>query len=186
MKHKLHFLLCVLLLLFVSAGTSFAVTVKGHDGSELALSQIPDIIRHVTGQTSGDFQFGKDSLYIYGAYPQDTNYYKEHIELYTLNTDGSNNHQASLQADIPGTLDTPLNYRNLSVAEIAKVNANDDKKHLANFSYESGHGIKSETAYVTGKADDGNARIGHGNYDRYGDLVKGILLDVKGGMTVKG
>ncbi|MBQ3456212.1 MAG: hypothetical protein IJG36_07225 [Synergistaceae bacterium] len=77
MKHKLHFLLCVLLLLFVSAGTSFAVTVKGHDGTELALSQIPDIIRHVTGQTSGDFQFGKDSLYIYGAAPQDANYYKE-------------------------------------------------------------------------------------------------------------
>ena len=64
MKHKLHFLLCVLLLLFVSAGTSFAVTVKGHDGTELALSQIPDIIRHVTGQTSGDLSFGKDSLLV--------------------------------------------------------------------------------------------------------------------------
>ena len=90
MKHKLHFLLCVLLLLFVSAGTSFAVTVKGHDGSELALSQIPDIIRHVTGQTSGDLSFGKDSLYIYGASAP----LKTHMEVYSFNLDGSNKHQA--------------------------------------------------------------------------------------------
>ncbi len=188
MKHKLRFSLAVLMIMILNAGADFAsaVTVRGHDGSELALSEIPDIIRHVTGQTSGDFQFKKDSLYIFGAAPQDANYYKEHIDLYTFNLDGSNKQQASLQDNMPYPLDTPLNYRNLSVAEIAKVNANDDKKHLANFSYESGHGIKSETAYVTGKADDGNARIGHGNYDRYGDLVKGILLDVKGGMTVKG
>ena len=174
MKHKLHFLLCVLLLLFVSAGTSFAVTVKGHDGSELALSEIPDIIRHVTGQTSGDFQFNKDSLYIYGAYPQDTNYYKEHIELYTLNIDGSNKQQASLQADSPYALYTPFNYGKLSVINIAKVTASDDKRHLANFAYQS-DGIKSEIAYVTGNADDGNAKIGHGNFDGYGDLVKGVL-----------
>ena len=73
----------------------------------------------------------------------------------------------------------------MSVINIAKVTADDDKKHLANFVYQS-DGIKSEIAYVTGKADDENAKIVHGNFDGYGDLVKGILLDVKSGMTVQG
>ncbi|MBQ3456213.1 MAG: hypothetical protein IJG36_07230, partial [Synergistaceae bacterium] len=73
----------------------------------------------------------------------------------------------------------------MSVINIAKVTASDDKRHLANFAYQS-DGIKSEIAYVTGNADDGNAKIGHGNFDGYGDLVKGVLLDVKSGMTVKG
>ena len=57
----------MILILNAGADLASAVTVRGHDGSELALSQIPDIIRHVTGQTSGDFQFKKDSLYIFGA-----------------------------------------------------------------------------------------------------------------------
>ena len=135
MKHKLRFSLAVLMIMILNAGADLAsaVTVRSHEGSELALSQIPDIIRHVTGQTSGDFQFNKDSLYIFGAAPQDANYYKEHIDLYTFNLDGSNKQQASLQDNMPYPLDTPLNYRNLSVAEIAKVNANDDKKTSGEF-----------------------------------------------------
>ena len=132
MKHKLHFLLCVLLLLFVSAGTSFAVTVKGHDGSELALSQIPDIIRHVTGQTSGDFQFGKDSLYIYGAYTQDSSY-NEHMELYTFNVDSISERQASVQDETSDPLVTPLDYWNVSIFNTAKLTATDNSKILLNF-----------------------------------------------------
>ena len=74
----------------------------------------------------------------------------------------------------------------MSVINIAKVTASDDKRHLANFAPESGSNIKSETAYVTGNADEGNSKVNNGNFNRYGGLVKGILLDVKGGMSVKG
>ena len=66
MKHKLRFSLAVLMIMILNAGADFAsaVTVQGYDGTELALSQIGDIIRHVTGQTSGDLSFGKDSLLV--------------------------------------------------------------------------------------------------------------------------
>ena len=163
MKHNLRFSLCVLLLLFVSAGTSFAVTVKGHDGSELALSEIPDIIRHVTGQTSGNFQFGKDSLYIYGAYTQGSSY-NEHMEVYSFNIDGSNKHQASVKDDTSQPLATPLDYRNLSVINTAKLNATDNSKILLNF----------VSVY------DGNLHT----VERDGNF-KGMWLDVKGGLDHK-
>ncbi|MBQ6971715.1 MAG: hypothetical protein IJP86_05085 [Synergistaceae bacterium] len=67
MRQFTRFTFCVFLLLIFTAGTCPAVTVPGHDGTSLALNQIPDIIRHVTGQTSGDLRFDKDSLYIYGV-----------------------------------------------------------------------------------------------------------------------
>ncbi|MBQ9433052.1 MAG: hypothetical protein IJU26_02435 [Synergistaceae bacterium] len=55
MKSKLCLSFAVLMMILLNAGADLAsaVTVRGHDGSELALSQIPDIIRHVTGRTSG-------------------------------------------------------------------------------------------------------------------------------------
>ncbi|MBQ6666261.1 MAG: hypothetical protein IJM68_11815, partial [Synergistaceae bacterium] len=64
MKRYIRFTFCVFLLLIFTAGTCPAVTVPGHDGTELALSQIGDIIRHVTGQTEGDLSFRKESLLV--------------------------------------------------------------------------------------------------------------------------
>ena len=89
MKHKLRFSFVVFLLLLLSAGASFAVVIPGHDGKELALSLIPDIVRHITGKTSGDLSMKKDSVFIYSAYGD--SYIKE---LHSFNNDGSNNRLA--------------------------------------------------------------------------------------------
>ncbi|MBQ7733439.1 MAG: SYNERG-CTERM sorting domain-containing protein [Synergistaceae bacterium] len=65
MKYKKYLSFCILLLLLLlSAGACFGVTVPGSDGTRLTLEQIPDIIRHVTGKTSGDLAFEKESLLV--------------------------------------------------------------------------------------------------------------------------
>ena len=52
MPRKLQLLLCNMCLILLLAGTSTAVTVPGYDGTRLGLSEIPDIIRHVAGDTA--------------------------------------------------------------------------------------------------------------------------------------
>ena len=68
MTQKLRLGLCTMILL-LSAGACFGVTVHGKDG-DLALSQIGDIIQHVTGTSaaSGDLMFEKNSLYMFDVY----------------------------------------------------------------------------------------------------------------------
>ena len=66
MKHKTRLLSCALLLMLLSASAALAVTVTGNDGTTLGLNQISDIVRHVTGRTSGDLSFNKESLYMFG------------------------------------------------------------------------------------------------------------------------
>gem|GEM_PF-2861282 len=60
-------------------------------------------------------------------------------------------------------------------------------KLLLNFFVDSnGTALTSEAVAVSGNADDGNAKIEEGSYYNTGDDTKGLLVDVKGGMTVKG
>ena len=67
MKHKFCALLLTLLIL-LGSGTCQAVIVPDSTGQNpLPLSQIPDIIRHVTNRTSGDISMQKDSLMILNA-----------------------------------------------------------------------------------------------------------------------
>lgn len=67
MKHKFCALLLTLLIL-LGSGTCQAVIVPDSTRQNpLPLSQIPDIIRHVTNRTSGDISMQKDSLMILNA-----------------------------------------------------------------------------------------------------------------------
>ncbi len=66
MKHKTRLLSCALFMILRSASAALAVTVTGNDGTMLGLNQISDIVRHVTGRTSGDLSFNKESLYMFG------------------------------------------------------------------------------------------------------------------------
>ena len=66
MKHKFCALLLTLLIL-LGSGTSQAVIVPDSTGQNpLPLSQIPDIIRHVTNRTSGDISMDFPALNFLG------------------------------------------------------------------------------------------------------------------------
>lgn len=164
MKRKSLFSFAVLMMILLNAGAGFAsaVTVRGHDGSELALSQIPDIVRHVTGKTSGDFQFNKDSLYIFGVAPK----YNQYMDLYSFNVDGSNNHQFTL-ADTIDSFATPFDYQSVAALTTSYRSGSHNGKLMLNFFVDSGDEatlLTNEAVAVSGNADDGNANIEEGSY----------------------
>ena len=173
------------LLLIFTAGTCPAVTVPGHDGTQLALSQIPDIIRHVTGQTSGDLRFDKDSLFIYGAYPRNNS----HREVYSFNLDGSNNHIATW-SDTTSDFIALSDYQSVAALSTSAVRSSDNGKLQLNFFVASDDGkLDNQAAYVVSNPDSNSADIQAGNFYGVGgdaNAPKGTLVDVKGGMTVKG
>ncbi|MBQ7168683.1 MAG: hypothetical protein IJR63_02115, partial [Synergistaceae bacterium] len=187
-----RFTLSVFLLLIFTAGTCAAVTVPGHDGTELALSQIPDIIRHVTGQTSGDLYLSKDTLYIYGVQAS-TN--QEHEDLYSFSTDGSNNNLATLT----NTIDAPagsFDYQSIAVINSSMPRSGDKGKFLLKFfvpaeADDLGRKFATECTRITSDPDGENLKMEQGGSYRVdggeaGVITDNPLIDVKGGMTVKG
>ena len=206
MKHKMRFSFGVFLLLLLSAGASFAVVVPGHDGTELALTQIPDIIRHVTGKTSGDLSMNKDSLFIYSVGGN------QHKELYSFNNDGSTNHLVSLSSDVnkfPGKpYETDISdYSSISVVNTSAVSSFDAGKTLLNFALidtKSGEWRKpqrtrrrpvrmmyNQGTYVVTSADAGAGGVDvQESGKRFvwpGDSdISGYLGGVKAGIKVKG
>ena len=125
----MRFYSAALLLLLLGACACYGVTVTGHDGTQLSLSQIPDIIRHVTGQTSGSLSFKKDSLFIYGVY--DT--YNEHKDVYSFSIDGSNNNVASYIGLTGNNVSGPLDYQNLAAITAQTVRDSDKGKLVLSF-----------------------------------------------------
>ena len=192
LRHFTRFIFCVFLLTIFTAGTCAAVTVPGHDGTQLALSQIPDIIRHVTGQTSGDLHLSKDSLYIYGVQAS-TN--QEHEDLYSFNTDGSNNNLATLT----NTIDAPagsFDYQSIAVINSSMLRSGDKGKFLLKFfvpaeADDLGRKFATECTRITSDPDGGNLKMEQGGSyhvdgGEAGVITDNPLIDVKGGMTVKG
>lgn len=207
MKQKLHLASCALLLLLLGAGACFGVTVTGHDGTRLSLSQIGDIVRHVTGQTFGELKFEKDSLYIFGAsFPRGC-----YMDVHSFNLDGSNNHLASIENnylyddfDFAGAIATPLDYQSIFTF-LTSAPEGDDNKVLLNLFLEQyseqrhdslveqkneyrDYSLWSLAAYMSGKPENGKLNMQEDYFSEVGDdhdFGDDPLVDVKGGMSVK-
>lgn len=166
----------MMILLNAGADLASAVTVRGHDGSELALSQIPDIVRHVTGKTSGDFQFNKDSLYIYGAAPS----YLHYMDFYSFNIDGSSKHQTGFIDNLDDVLASSDYQRVAAFPTSETIDDGDNRRLLLNFFVKpEDTALINVAVSVSGKADDENADIEDGACYQVG----GIDGNVKGGFA---
>ena len=99
MKQKLRMSSCALLMILLRACSCLGVTVPSKDGkTNLPLSQIPDIIRHVTGKTSGDLRFEKNSFFLLDLqYKFDESASKNSLKgsMYSFNSGGQSNLLAS-------------------------------------------------------------------------------------------
>ena len=196
MKHKLHFLLCVLLLLFVSAGTSFAVTVKGHDGSELALSQIPDIIRHVTGQTSGDLSFGKDSLLVTLLNGDRNSGYNLNFNVLDFDKDGKNTsagqEEVQNQTTYCDVLDDSKAYYSQKIPMVTYPQKASDGINAA-LAIQFKNGGCGVSVYSPRTDSDGNTKVFVATMDAWGAQtlrdklgLSAVPHAIENGMTVKG
>ncbi len=198
MKHKMRFSFGVFLLLLLSAGASFAVAIPGHDGKELALSQIPDIVRHITGKTSGDLSMKKESLFIYSVGGN------QHKELYTFNNDGSPNRLVSLTGEY-GRLPSGQHYwldlsdySRVSVVNTSPASSSDAGKTLLNFAVaglplRTFRTLDNQGNYVVSSADAGGVNVQEGGKRFvWRDVwpedheISGKLVGVKAGIKVKG
>ncbi|MBR1437377.1 MAG: hypothetical protein IJ587_02450, partial [Synergistaceae bacterium] len=176
MSQKIRVSSFVLLLLLLSARASFAVTVPGYDGTSLPLSQIPDIIRHVTGQTSGDLNLKKDSLFMYGVRSGG----HEDMNLYSFNSDGSNVDSASASSP----RNNPSNYDYSQISAVNTSTKLDDRGRLLLLYLENGS-IQGKGAFVS--ADNGSAAgIEYRNRHHDSGSENGYLVGTKSGITVKG
>ncbi|MBQ9573980.1 MAG: hypothetical protein IJR27_01740, partial [Synergistaceae bacterium] len=177
MKHKLRFSFGVFLLLLLSAGASFAVTVPGHDGTERELKYIPDIVRHVTGTTSGDLRMKKDSVFIYSVYPNA--YIKE---LHSFNNDGSPNRLALLTGE--------CGMSSVSLVNTSAVSSSDAGKKLLNFAISElpFRTLSNQGNYVVSSANAGGVDVQEGSNRSWPEdhAISGNLVGVKAGIKVKG
>lgn len=190
-------LFAMLVSAFLNAGVSFAVTVTGYDGTRLGLSQIGDIIRHVTGKTSGDLSFGKESLCftdlllqknvhtyhdvggtaIYTYYTQDMK-----DSLCTFSNDGTNNSMAATDdpyAKYPNSLN--LDYCRLSSAVLSEANPDGTHSVLQAAPAGDWHLVKTGMNSAA-KSVMNIVRL----VDSEANFLGGINIDIKAGITVKG
>ncbi|MBR0278745.1 MAG: hypothetical protein IJQ75_02025 [Synergistaceae bacterium] len=194
MKHNLRFFICVLLLLFVSAGTSFAVTVKGHDGSELALSEIPDIIRHVTGQTAEDLSFGKDSLLVPLLNRGSNSNYNVKFNVLGFDGDGKNTSAGQTEATNHtmhcDVLDDSKAYYSQKIPMVTYPQKASDGIN-ASPAIQFNNGGCGVDVYPPKTDSNGNTTVFPADYWGFGTLRKTLGLSavphaIENGMTVKG
>ena len=193
--------LCALLMLFLSAGACLGVTVTGQDNTSLGLNQIGDIIRHVTGNTSKDLTFGKDSLYMLDVeektYPRDPPVIRYTLNggIYSFSNDGSKNLSGSFSDTLyyrpfrnqpSHFLNTSSNYQRVSAVLTSTVRNTDNGKLLLDFVVGSNSNLENgANAYAA--ADDGSIRFDYSTQWRtVGQGVSGAFVDAKAGITVKG
>ncbi|MBR1657929.1 MAG: hypothetical protein IJ697_05635 [Synergistaceae bacterium] len=185
MYHKRRVLSFALLLLLLSAGASFAVTVTGHDGTSLPLSQIPDIIRHVTGRTSEDFHMRKDTLFVYDT--NNTNFGTHSV--YTFNPKGENEKVGSV-SDSVRLLVVDSNYEKIAAVDTSVTNKDGGRLTLlfndlgaaATFVTNNGNGsVNIDRASSMGSIS------AFSDNDFADERKKQVhLLDAKSGISVKG
>ena len=183
----------VLLLLLLSAGASFAVTVPGHDGTSLPLSQIPDIIRHVTGQTSGDLSLGKDSLFLmdilhnksvqkYSDVTVTETMIKLSDSLYTFDSDGNKIDMADTEDPSPLYSDKiNPDYCHLSAAGLSAKN-HDGTYSVLQIAPAGDWHIVSGGMNSGGDVTMNSIRLRSPSSDSY----TGSVVDAEAGITVKG
>ena len=167
------------MLVILSAETCAAVTVPGHDGTNLALSQIPDIIRHVTGQTSGDLRFNKDSLFMWGLRSGG----HQAMDVYSFNDDGSNNHLASASSGAYN----PASYNYSQISAVNTSTKLDDRGKLLLFyiDTEQYKQLESTGAFVS-TDHSGAASIEYRSRHHDSGPNNGYLIDTKSGIKAKG
>ena len=169
-----------MLLLLLSTDAGFAVTVTGNDGTSLTLQQIPGIIRHVTGQKSGDLSFGKESLYMFDMRSSGA----QNKGIYLFSNDGTNNRAASAEGNVSINAGSFTDYQRVSSVTTSRVRSNDYGKLVLDFAVNNNN-VDNGYEYVV--ADSGGVNIDHSsNMIVAGEGITGNLIDAKAGLKVKG
>ena len=176
-KVLLH-LLCAAV--FALGGTAVAsVMVPGSDGASKPLSQIPDIMRHVTGEKGETIQLKKHSLLMVEAKNPEGTLIDITPSLYTFETDGVYR--------LDGATDRrdnfwKLNWNLRGAVRPAPLSVASDHNQMVTVSEVYG---KNLARFVTQRDADGKLTLKGGIYNGTTQEA-GQVIDRKSGMTVKG
>ena len=143
MKHKMRLLSCALLLMLLSASAALAVTVTGNDGTTLGLNQISDIVRHVTGRTSGDLSFNKESLYMFGIQSSG----QQHKDVYLFKNDGTNSRAATAEGNVSVSAGSFTDYQSVASVQTSRVRSDDSGKLVLDFAVNNNN-LDTGSAFV--------------------------------------